>query len=110
MEVLCGDYTQPLPGGAPPLFRALLNALQALKAHRRAGEENKAIRHCYQLLSWLAGSTLLGEGEAMATLHKRVAVTQAVAQFARRRRRGKLGTAGADRRVDGDVHGVLLAA
>ena len=55
---------------APPLFRALLNALQALKANRRAGEENKAIRHCDQLLSWLAGSALLGEGEAMATLHQ----------------------------------------
>ena len=53
---------------APPLFRAVLNALQQLKANRKAGEENKAIRHCYQYLSWLANSALLGESEATATL------------------------------------------
>jgi hypothetical protein len=53
---------------APPLFRVVLSALQQLKANRKAGEENKAIRHCYQYISWLANSLLLSESEAMATI------------------------------------------
>ena len=55
---------------APPLFSSLLGALQALKANRKAGEENKAIRACYQYISWLANSSLLDSGAAMAVLHQ----------------------------------------
>ena len=55
---------------APPLFASLLASLQELKANRKAGEENKAIRACYQYISWLANSALLDAGAAMAVLHQ----------------------------------------
>jgi hypothetical protein len=44
----------------PRLFAALLGALQQLpRAHRRAGEENKAARLAYANLSALIGVRLL---------------------------------------------------
>jgi len=59
-----------LSAPAPPLFNSLLGLLQSLKCNRKAGEENKAVRHCYQYISWLASSGLLDEGSALTVLHQ----------------------------------------
>ena len=53
---------------APPLFPTLLAALQQLKCNKKAGEENKAVRHCYQYISWLASSGLLREEQALQVM------------------------------------------
>jgi len=55
---------------APPLFPSLLSILQTLKCQKKSGEENKAVRHCYQYMSWLASSGLLDEGGALTVLHQ----------------------------------------
>ena len=59
-----------LSAPAPPLFPSLLSLLQTLRCNRKAGEENKAVRHCYQYISWLAASGLLDEGGALTVLHQ----------------------------------------
>ena len=59
-----------LAAPAPPLFPSLLGLLQTLRCNRKAGEENKAVRHCYQYISWLAASGLLDEGGALTVLHQ----------------------------------------
>ncbi len=60
----------PLAAPAPPLFPSLLALLQSTKCHKRAGEENKAVRMCYQYISWLAASRLLDDGAATTVLHQ----------------------------------------
>ena len=57
-----------LAAPAPPLFPTLLAALQQLKVNRKAGEENKAVRHCYQYISWLGSSGLLTEEQALQVM------------------------------------------
>ena len=52
------------------LFPSLLSILQTLKCQKKSGEENKAVRHCYQYISWLAGSGLLDEGGALTVMHQ----------------------------------------
>ncbi len=59
-----------LSSPAPPLFRHLIACLHNLKCNPKAGEENKAYRHCYQYISWLASSGLLSEGENNIVLHQ----------------------------------------
>jgi hypothetical protein len=54
----------------PTLLTPLLGALQLLKANKKAGEENKAIRQVYQYLDMLLGGGLLVEGEAMLLMHQ----------------------------------------
>ena len=55
---------------APELFDTLLAALRQLKSNRKAGEENKAIRQCYQYVSWLANAGLLSESGATAVVYQ----------------------------------------
>ncbi len=66
VEALRGAALLAAP--APPLFSSLLAALQQLKCNRKAGEENKAVRHCYQYISWLCNSGLLDEGQAQMVM------------------------------------------
>jgi hypothetical protein len=66
VEALRGASLLAAP--APPLFPTLLAALQQLKCNKKAGEENKAVRHCYQYISWLASSGLLSEEQALQVM------------------------------------------
>lgn len=52
----------------PTLFDTILNILQQLKAQRKEGEENKAIRFAYQYISALANAGYLDESQATVTM------------------------------------------
>ncbi len=52
------------------LFSTLLATLQQLKADKKAGESNKAIKQAYAYLSALAVRGMLDEGELMTAMHQ----------------------------------------
>lgn len=54
----------------PDLFDTLLAILQQLKADKKAGESNKAIRQAYWYLSSLAARDALGDGELITAMHQ----------------------------------------
>lgn len=56
--------------GPIDLFTTLLGALQLLKADKKAGEENKAIRNVYEYLSCLLVNDMLDEAAAMTLIHQ----------------------------------------